>query len=202
MLLKSDILRAQANSKSAAQAARYLKVNYKTYKRWAEYHGVFDNLLNKSGKGMSKNTQKHRLDDVLEGNKPHWNTRVYTEQLIRYGYKKDCCESCGYDRKRVDGKAPYLINFLDGNKKNHKLDNVKILCYNCYYVEVGTELIGNKKNKYWTPNYLNKYGDEDYSKHNEFDFDDFDLDKVVEEDFMEQKKKDEDIDDLFKKLNK
>ena len=202
MILKSDILRAQANSKSAAEAARYLKVNYKTYKRWAKYHGVFENLKNKAGKGLSKNTQKHVLDDIITGEKRHWNLRTYARQLVKYGYKKDCCEACGYDRKRPDEKAPLLLHFLDGNQQNHKLENIQLLCYNCYYVDVGRELIGIKMRRYWTPDYFNHYSEEGYNKYDDFEFDDFDLDRVAQEDFIENKKKDEEVDELFKQLNK
>jgi len=29
------------------------------------------------------------------------------------------------------------MNFKDGNKKNYKLDNVELLCYNCYFLIIG-----------------------------------------------------------------
>ena len=29
------------------------------------------------------------------------------------------------------------MNFKDGEKKNYKLDNVELLCYNCYFLQVG-----------------------------------------------------------------
>ena len=29
------------------------------------------------------------------------------------------------------------MNFKDSNKKNYKLDNVELLCYNCYFLTVG-----------------------------------------------------------------
>jgi hypothetical protein len=202
MLLKSEILAAQANCKSAAETARYLKVSYKTYKKWAEYHGVFDNLINKAGKGINKNTQRYTLEPVINGEKPHWNLKVFVRQLIKYGYKKDCCESCGYDRKRPDGRAPFILHFVDGNRYNHRLENIQLLCYSCYYVDIGRELIGIKKRKYWTPDYFNKVRDEDYDKYKEFDYDDFDLDKVTKEDFIEQRKKDDEVDELFKQFNK
>lgn len=42
---------------------------------------------------------------------------------------------CNYHERRiVDGKIPLLLNFEDGNPKNHKLENIKLLCYNCTFV--------------------------------------------------------------------
>ena len=29
------------------------------------------------------------------------------------------------------------MHFKDGSKKNYKLDNVELLCYNCYFLQVG-----------------------------------------------------------------
>ena len=29
------------------------------------------------------------------------------------------------------------MHFKDNNKKNYKLDNVELLCYNCYFLQVG-----------------------------------------------------------------
>lgn len=200
MLLKSDILRAQENSKSAFAAARYLRVSYGTYKRWAKYHGVFDNLKNQGLKGGTKFNHKSTVEKILNGEKTHWSIRVFIQQLIKFGYKRDQCESCGYDRCRIDGKAPYLLHFLDGDRENQRLENLKLLCYNCYYVEVGRELIGVKKRRYWTSDYFSKYDDKEYNKYNEFDFDDFDLDKV-DDDQIKVQKDDKEIEELFNKLN-
>ena len=32
---------------------------------------------------------------------------------------------------------PLLLTFKDGNKKNYLLDNLTMLCYNCYFLQVG-----------------------------------------------------------------
>jgi len=29
------------------------------------------------------------------------------------------------------------LNFKDNNKKNYQLDNLELLCYNCYFIYVG-----------------------------------------------------------------
>lgn len=200
MLLKSQILDAQSKCKSAAECARYLKVSYPTYKKWAKYHGVFENLLNQAGEGISKNTQRHTIEKYVNGEKDHQNPKKYIQQLIKYGYKKDCCERCGYDDKRIDGKTPLLINFRDGDKYNSKLDNVEILCYNCYYIVVGVELIARKTRRYWTTDYFSKYEEDDYSKFNDFEYDDIDWDEA--EDKMDRRESEQDVDKLFEKFNK
>jgi len=201
MLLKSEILDAQSKCQSAAECARYLKVSYPTYKKWAKFHGVFENLINQPGRGISKNTQRKTIEHYIKGEKDHQNPKTYLEQLVRYGYKKECCERCGYDDKRLDGKVPLLIHFRDGNKYNSKLENIEILCYNCYYIKVGVELIGRKTRRYWTTDYFSKYNEEDYSKYNDFEYDDFNMEDINAKIDRAENDKKEDIDELFKKLN-
>ena len=31
-------------------------------------------------------------------------------------------------------RGPYIINFLDGASTNHSLDNIALLCYNCFFI--------------------------------------------------------------------
>ena len=64
---------------------------------------------------------------------------------IAEGYLKDECYNCGFNERRVtDFKIPLLLNFKDGNKCNYLLDNVNLLCYNCYFLYVGEILTPNQ----------------------------------------------------------
>ena len=48
------------------------------------------------------------------------------------------CASCGFEERRItDYRVPLKIDFLDGDTTNHKLDNIQMLCYNCYFLQVG-----------------------------------------------------------------
>jgi hypothetical protein len=203
MLLKSQILDAQSKSKSARGCARYLKVSYPTYKKWAKYHGVFENLINESGKGIPKKVspRPHLLEPYITGQKAHPIPRTYMKMLIKHGAKEDMCESCGYSERRIDGKQPFLLNYKDGNKHNSHIDNVEILCYNCYYVNVGNEIVADKRRKYWTPSYFNTAGSSDIGKfdYDKMIWDDIDMDSVDMD--SESNTDEKDIDELFKKLN-
>jgi hypothetical protein len=59
--------------------------------------------------------------------------------LFRYELKKECCENCGCgERRSHDGRKPLLMTFKRKNNiKNYSLDNLQILCYNCYFMTVG-----------------------------------------------------------------
>jgi hypothetical protein len=48
------------------------------------------------------------------------------------------CESCGFNEVRViDGQMPILLSQKDGNRENYDIDNLEVLCYNCYYLISG-----------------------------------------------------------------
>lgn len=43
------------------------------------------------------------------------------------------CNRCGYDTAREDGRVPLMIMFKDNDEDNQVLENLEILCYNCYF---------------------------------------------------------------------
>jgi len=43
------------------------------------------------------------------------------------------CEECGYNYIDENEKGPYQIHHIDGNNKNNKRENLKILCMNCHW---------------------------------------------------------------------
>ena len=137
-LLQSQIENAQKISKSAHDAARKLGISYTTYKKYARMYGIHT-LLNPYSKGIKKETNpdggKYPITEILDGKHPDYPVFRFKDKLIRSKIKDGCCEMCGYKERRiVDGKIPLLINFEDGNPKNHKLENIKLLCYNCTFV--------------------------------------------------------------------
>lgn len=139
-LLESEILRAQQNTKSAMEAARFLNVNYDTYKKYAKLYGVFEQHINRSGRGILRKKIKGRfgLAEILEGNHPNYSHTKLKERLIQAGYVEESCALCGFDRRReFDNRCPVVLNFLDGNPNNLKLDNLQLRCYNCTYLTTG-----------------------------------------------------------------
>lgn len=53
---------------------------------------------------------------------------------ILYDERGNKCEECGYEyTDEKTGKGPFEIHHLDGNNKNWKKENLKILCLNCHW---------------------------------------------------------------------
>jgi hypothetical protein len=149
-LTKEMILAAMAKTKSNMAAARYLSCSYVHYKKWAKiyesntHENLFEQHKNQSGVGIPKflraGGKEPALLDIIEG---RVNASSFTPDKIKYrliteGYLEEKCGNCGFEERRVlDYKMPLLLHFKDGNKKNYKLDNIELLCYNHYFLTVG-----------------------------------------------------------------
>ena len=43
------------------------------------------------------------------------------------------CDECGWDKVNIyTGNIPIELEHIDGNFKNNKVDNLKLLCPNCH----------------------------------------------------------------------
>ncbi len=148
-LTKEQILTAQSKTKSNRAAARYLGVSYTHYKKYAKIYNndqgksLFDVHLNPHGKGIPKhltnNLKKVNIIDVIEGRVPveHFTPQKIRDALIREGYLSEECYRCKMHEKRVsDNKSPLVLNWKDKNKKNFNLNNIELLCYNCYFLYI------------------------------------------------------------------
>ena len=143
-LSKEQIIAAQAKTKSNMAAARYLHVSYQHYKKWAKLYKLFDSHKNQSGKGIPKflrgpKKMPHMLE-IIEGRiaASSFDPNKLKYALIEQGYLSEECAVCAFKERRVlDYKMPLLLHFQDGNSNNYSLDNVQLLCYNHYFLNVG-----------------------------------------------------------------
>ena len=151
-LSKEDILRAMNVTQSNRAAARYLHVSYIHYKKWAKnydateegYPNLFEQHKNQAGKGIPKflraNGPEPALLDIIEGrvDASSFNPDKLKYRLITEGYLAEECAVCKFHERRVnDYKIPLLLNFKDNIKKNWNKDNIELLCYNHYFLQVG-----------------------------------------------------------------
>jgi hypothetical protein len=150
-LTKEVVLAAMAKTKSNKAAARYLGVSYTHYKSYAKLYvdeasgkTLFDIHKNQQGKGIPKflkNGKKETaLLDIIEGriDASHFKPEKIKQRLIVEGFLEECCSICEFNERRIyDYKMPLILHFKNNNKQNYRLDNLQLLCYNCYYMHVG-----------------------------------------------------------------
>lgn len=106
--------------------------------------GVFD----VTKRGWYK--QAVRVLAGTEASPIRWHTRPQKKlhDLFSWGLLPKCCSLCGFSEQRVtDNKMPMLVDFNDGDQKNWKQDNLRILCYNCYFLNY-RDLMGITKDKW------------------------------------------------------
>ena len=199
-LSKEDILRAMNVTMSNKAAARYLHVSYIHYKKWAKnydateegYPNLFEQHKNQSGKGIPKflraNGKEPALLDIIEGriDASSFSPDKLKYRLITEGFLKEECSVCKFHERRVsDYKMPLLLNFKDNNKKNWNKDNIELLCYNHYFLQVG-DIFTDKQIK----------GIEDhvptYQSDVEWELDDYQRQRLEELGLMEKPQNDDD----------
>jgi len=148
-LLEGEIKEAQGKARSAMEAARILGVSYNTYKKYARLYGVFEDLKNQEGVGIQKGFNikkgKYSLDDILQGKYPEYEPWKLKRRLIKNGYMLEKCNECGFEERRLtDHKVPLVLDYIDGDRKNHKYENLRMLCLNCSFL-INGNLTGPKK---------------------------------------------------------
>jgi hypothetical protein len=75
--------------------------------------------------------KKFKLSDILNGLHPQYPTSKLRDRLISEGYKDGKCEGCGIDEWN-ENPISLHTDHIDGNNRNHTLDNLRLLCPNCH----------------------------------------------------------------------
>ena len=157
-LLESDIRAAQSISISETDACRKLGVSWATYKKYAVAYGLFGRIKNpglangkKPIRKINPNSGRYPLNDVLTGKYPEYSTSKLKCKILKHGILESKCAKCGFCEKRIaDNTTPLLLNYIDGDERNKKLENIELLCYNCYYMWVNNPF-GHRQNFKLTP---------------------------------------------------
>ena len=145
---KADIEHAQANTKSNAEAARFLGVGYMRYRRYAKIYNLFDQHLNQKGvgtaKGYAAKASTIPLKDVFANKHPGYNLIRLKHRMVARNLLIEECSLCGFKEKRItDSKTPLLITFKNG-MKDFTQDNIHLLCYNCLFLTTGAPSVAHR----------------------------------------------------------
>ncbi len=118
------------SAKSMAQAAADLGLHFNSFKKRAIELGCYN--TNQSGAGCVKiRKDKISLEEILNGSHPHFQTFKLKQKLLRSGLLIASCEMCG-----LTSWNGFQINLeldhKDGNRFNHRIENLRLLCPNCH----------------------------------------------------------------------
>ena len=132
VITKNMILEAQKNTKSNMEAARFLRVSYPTYKKYAKMYkdddtgqSLFEMHKNQQGIGVAKpynvKKGKYSMEDILEGMYPEYPVSNLKKRIITNSILEEKCDNCNFCERRVtDYTIPLLLDHLDGDRTNHR----------------------------------------------------------------------------------
>ena len=162
-LTKEVLLSAMEKTKSVKAMTRYLHCSYPHVKMWMKHYKdeatgktLFELHKNQCGKGIPKHLSSHpnrkaepSLQGIVEGriSAAHFDPQKIKIRLIEQNYLEEKCYKCGFHERRVtDYKMPLFLHFKNGDHNYYHLDNLQMLCYNCYFLFVG-EIFSDRDEK-------------------------------------------------------
>lgn len=155
---ESDIRYAIENEDvyTITSAARFLHCSPEIFRKYAAMY--YDHTVGKSLLQILKDKKRKNrgnvncgysplnapMENILTGLHPGYNVEKLQNRLIVEGYLLEQCNICGFHGRRVtDYKVPLKLAFIDKNSRNHLLENMELVCYNCYFLYYG-ELMGRR----------------------------------------------------------
>ena len=138
-ITEREIRWAMENTSTVASAARFLGVGVQTFKKYACLYYEGGKTLYEIQREKPRIRSKRpagNFKKIALGINVLVEPAKYRQYLFKNALIEEKCFQCGYSNKRLyDLTTPLLIKFRDGNKKNGSLENIEMICYNCYYIE-------------------------------------------------------------------
>ena len=142
MLAKTKIQWAINETQSMKQAARLLNVSYNTFKKYSKMYELFQPSSNRGIRKVGGvGIKPPELQAIFDGNHPSYSQTRLQQRCIKEGYLAEWCDSCKYNEmRRSDLTVPLILDYLDEDPTNKELSNLRLLCYNCFYLLKGSRL--------------------------------------------------------------
>ena len=138
-ITESEIKEAQERAPSAKFAARLLGITYNTFKNYAKKYGIHKTKGWPIEKGKTAprslsnpHVGKYPINDILDGKHPQYNTNRLKKRLVKEGILVYNCTSCGIGDEWNGNPITLQLDHIDGNRFDHSLDNLRLLCPNCH----------------------------------------------------------------------
>lgn len=134
-----QVILAAQQSKSMQEAARKLNISLGTFRYKARNLGVYNPTPNAKGKINISEARRiyiesntFSLEKILNGDYPSYRGHMLKHRLYESGLKEEKCEECGQGNMWNDKRLVLELEHINGNKTDHRWENLKILCPHCH----------------------------------------------------------------------
>jgi len=104
--------------------------NYKTFYKYVEKYKIDIFHIKSTDKSRGRK-QKLSLEDIINNKQKINNSADLKKKLYKAGLKQPICELCGQDENWNGMKISLILDHINGDNKNNKLENLRIVCPNC-----------------------------------------------------------------------
>ncbi|MBU1032732.1 MAG: HNH endonuclease signature motif containing protein [Patescibacteria group bacterium] len=123
--------------------------NYAQVKKYLEQYGI--STKNLKGKGWRRGLKFEGeftipLEKILVVNSTYQSHKL-KNRLYLAGLKSKKCEKCGWAKTSTDGRLPLELDHINGDSKDNRLENLRILCPNCHSLQPTHRGSNRKKRK-------------------------------------------------------
>jgi len=111
--------------------------NYNQINKYLKFYNI--NISHLKGKGWKKglsglDSPRIPLGKILV-EKSEFQSYKLKKRLFSAGLKKPKCEKCGWNKKSKDGRLPLELDHINGDSRDNRINNLRILCPNCHSLE-------------------------------------------------------------------
>jgi hypothetical protein len=136
---ENELKKAVQLSTSVRQVLKRLRLkeaggNYSQVKKFLELYKI--NTKHFTGKGWNKGMQgigkpRRKLEEILRKNTDFQSFKL-KKRLFFAELKPKYCEECGWHKMSDDGRLPLELDHINGDSKDNRLENLRVLCPNCH----------------------------------------------------------------------
>lgn len=134
--------------------------NYKTIQKYIKEFNIDISHFQTHAmvaKQVGFRNRKYTLEDILVENFEGFvSNNILKPKLYKADLKQPICELCGQDENWITGKICMILDHINGNNRDNRIENLRIVCPNCDTTLPTFKGRNSKKGRKETPIKLNK----------------------------------------------